>query len=1197
MHWSDDTRSRFFGACQSKLWYIDALAQDLILKPLVVVDDSSKRAVEFNLIGGLEAKDETDMRRIWVSDVRDCTISGISQGRLKILIGRPNESGREDGEFKKAKFVSPTSVVNVPALNALFVVDSQYIRVINFTRWTVATLSGKPEGPKSISTSFLPSFTTSSLYAPPILHSHPEDGTVYLNLDRETYSLRTFYESRNRSRIGVLSRLNIAASTAICDYDGDNLLIQRDYDFLSVPISTGSEKMLVKSTKVSTAPHPLYYAIHLNASLHLRGRGSGNPKLVFCHHHRATKAPRRTSFFALVSLLTASNVPCSHIITKENSERTWRVHLDVIRGHPSTFSPERTLKKLISTIQLSRLPDTSVDAFFKFLYFHPISTADPSSTCLVLSHIIHFAREIGLKTDWPEFLFGSTLMPLLSVQSICQLLFTLWQDIYVTWTVEDPIIQFLVGAIRKQAKDAFLEQAPLMLTRCTPERLTSITNAVSGSNARRSSPPTFDDRSRLPTLPVIPIREVFDYKIRGKSVQEDYCLIKDETSGVDPLEFLDDEAEFAIAAENSNVWLVSQTWLLYTQWPLFRTEFNENTELSEKRFWKAPSWINHNILVCIVESVHGDVSSFSSLSIKDCRMILEHLVSQGLSEPHTGAGIGCWKKLASVCQFVIRGPNSSSTASQTSAPTSTTSSVVLTYKDSVHSGNPPVGTLNASSSSVAGIYRPFAPVGPNNKPAPVPPPRPRKPASLIKALGDRSSLPTPLPHPSSMHSPSLPSITTASGSLTETRARPLPPTPPLAGAIAVLPHRPSSVASPPLLSSDSVNINTVSPPPTSAASIATVSPPPVSYSSTSMIVTVVPPPIVSPPNTSAVPAVGAVSSSVATRSEIPTGVPSLAPATSFSSSSSLSMTSGIIHVPDSTPPPIFRPLPPPPSAVNTFAPLPANSADAAHTAGNTDAPAYTSASTIHTVASGSADSNHENNWSKPSRSRVPVTERSQSIYQVITEIQPSSPFSLSSSSANGKEHSPSNENGLRHRLPIETSAPPPIMRHQLQQQNQHGHLRVNTAPSAPSSPRGLDSAVSPPPPEILYDDDFVIPADGLNNCVILTHFTAADPEPSPIKESSPSFVEHSNSSSISVSPPPPCVALSINALEPGGIMPTPTASIKSKIIKDSLPKPPELFSYQSTKDRYYSIKNTFLIVHCLIVNTNPLIYFFLTLLF
>lgn len=700
-HWSDDTRSRFYGATASQLWYINTREKTLMLRELVVKDSSATKDVEFGFIGGLEAKDETDTDRIWVTDTRACTVSGISKGALRLSIGRPNESGRVDGDFRNAKFISPSSIVFSASLNALFIIDAQFIRAISCYSYTVSTLSGKIDGAKVLSNCFLPNFANASLYAPPILHSQPEDSTIFLTIDRETFSLRTHFDSSSRSQVGSLSRLNIGATSSVCDSTGEKLMVKRNHSFLLAPLSIGSEKVLVKSEHIPSAPHILHYSSHLRLSLHSRHHDPSNPKIILRYLHHLSKTQNRTSFLTLAPLLASTNVSCSSIISLPSSDKTWRVHLDVIRCHPSVFSPEITLSKLSAVIQNSRLPESSIETFFNFLYFLPLPSSDPIPNCITLTHVIHLCREIGLKTDWPEFIFGSTLLPLLTVAAISNLLISLWQDNFISWTTDDAVIEFLVDAVRKQGKDAFLDQAPLMLTRCTPERLTALTNAVSSSNPVRSPTATFDDRSRLPTLTTIPILEVFDYKTRPKPIQEDYVLTNDVTPGVDPQTFLDESTEFAITSEASNIWYISRVWLLYTQWPLFRALFDSQADLRLRRSWKVPGWINHNILICILESIHGELSSYGSLTLIECRLILEHLVSQGLIEDHNGNGIGCWKRLTFVCQAIVQGrdptglpvgPPSASTTSSVSATASQTARPLAPLP-------PPSASPTASSSS------------------------------------------------------------------------------------------------------------------------------------------------------------------------------------------------------------------------------------------------------------------------------------------------------------------------------------------------------------------------------------------------------------------------------------------------------------------------------------------------------------------
>ena len=643
-HFSADCEGKIYASCRRFVWRLDSAKlkkkrrkSDNHLVGVAFLSGKKLETAKFDHVGGLEAMDDTKLGRIWVSEYRKHIVKELSAEGLAILAGQKGMAGHVDGAAKSAEFDSPRSLVRSARSNSLFVLDNNGIRIIDLRTLEVSTLALKSEKGEPIEHDISSSLTNPTLVSASHQASNPSS-MLLLSLETASFCIN--------SEDGVCSPTSFGAGSVSGIFRETNFVVRRNATWLAAP-TLGSCKL----SHIYPALPGQFYLPQLNCLLQGPTMSKSNEFHAYQNFLSSGIPRRRNSHRHFISLLLAPHMPYDRIVQQKSSEAGWRVHYDVIACHPSNFKLEKTIRNLARTVRDSLLPKASISALFRYLYFQELDKDHLYRTCSEIVHIIHLCRQIGLKTDWLEYEFGSILLPLLTPKSLCSLLVSLWNDRNIVWSTDDVIVEYMAAEIRERAKLLFVGYAPGSTMVADVDRCAELMNLVTGTSELRSAASNFDSPNLVPTLISLPLMEVSFSHLSAKSKKKS----KHEEELDDVGQYLESPFEFAVAAKNSNTWIIVRLWLLYSQWSYFRTIYDVDAEVRQKKRWIAPDWMTHKILVCILAATHNDAPYQELLSAPECELLIERGPSVGVAK-----GKVPWKGLFQFCTDRLKNWPSSS---------------------------------------------------------------------------------------------------------------------------------------------------------------------------------------------------------------------------------------------------------------------------------------------------------------------------------------------------------------------------------------------------------------------------------------------------------------------------------------------------------------------------------------------------------
>lgn len=126
-----------------------------------------------------------------------------------------------------------------------------------------------------------------------------------------------------------------------------------------------------------------------------------------------------------------------------------QIPLDALNRHPSRQDSAKTLDNAKIFISNSALPSASIESWLQYFKLEDAKVDFTIEKAKELSHIIYVSREIGLHTDFAEYLFGS-ILPHLAVHELIELLKSLQEDDFITWKTDECILAYTMSELQKR---------------------------------------------------------------------------------------------------------------------------------------------------------------------------------------------------------------------------------------------------------------------------------------------------------------------------------------------------------------------------------------------------------------------------------------------------------------------------------------------------------------------------------------------------------------------------------------------------------------------------------------------------------------------------------------------------------------------------------------------------------------------------
>lgn len=179
--------------------------------------------------------------------------------------------------------------------------------------------------------------------------------------------------------------------------------------------------------------------------------------------------------------------PSDPVLLKQaSSQNSWSLSHNIISRHPSHNDPKTTIKKIQSVIETTTLPPASIGAWLSYMNDpHAPQLTSTFEMCQSIPHIAYLASEMGLETEFLEYLFGTLMLPYITPQEACSLLLEVWLDNRVIWAEDASLVQYTAKFVRERARDAF----ELALSRLPPTtRISALKRMVLGDEPLKAPP-------------------------------------------------------------------------------------------------------------------------------------------------------------------------------------------------------------------------------------------------------------------------------------------------------------------------------------------------------------------------------------------------------------------------------------------------------------------------------------------------------------------------------------------------------------------------------------------------------------------------------------------------------------------------------------------------------------------------------------
>lgn len=343
----------------------------------------------------------------------------------------------------------------------------------------------------------------------------------------------------------------------------------------------------------------------------------------------------------LSKLLTKGcTLPSDLKLTHSASNTSWNVHYDILGLHES-LKKKQDIVRLAKIIRESKLPASSISAFFNFLYFAPpTELTNATESFMPVCHCIQLCNQIGLGTDATScllWLLEEKIMPKMSNEALLQKIFRLWlvqpdssPESIATYEKTSPLMNLLASRCRKYISEAEIQEATNHLQKITAPmaRVVELCYFLYSTSLSALVQPELSPLP--PSIPMQPLE--WDEKLEVASLTPP----KDKHAYVFKIEGLKTGG------------IICNSLLLYTQWKWFeRLCKAQNSEEVRTRHVTLSKYFTPSALHAILASCYRTFSPARSLSTVDMAVVCLFSGELQLSETT------CFAELIEICHETL----------------------------------------------------------------------------------------------------------------------------------------------------------------------------------------------------------------------------------------------------------------------------------------------------------------------------------------------------------------------------------------------------------------------------------------------------------------------------------------------------------------------------------------------------------------
>lgn len=520
------------------------------------------------------------LSRVWIADFGAQTIRVVHGEHVRTVVGAYGQKGSRDGLAtpftdgtaatsvtrsqggEKALLSNPFHVVLLRTRPLLFIFekDAPRICMLDLDRWTVSTLHLSAGAPNLSpgSSIFLPASPSFSAFPTDHLSLH------FIDLGSESSIFKVSIATGDVQMVSQSSSFeNRGYFLPIISPDDSVAMASSSDGFSHSAIQINGTTVFTAPTHISDFRMALAYLPQSNALLYRTKDGRDRLARGFLTHLRL---PKRD----FSCLLLPPHIASDLTLTNASSGRSWKLHSHVLK---SAEGLERSLESLIYVTSNSKLPVSSIEALWRYLYYGTAPSRQGIEASIEMSQVMHLMREIGAAKSGEISNAFVRLVAHLQPEEVSESLIKIWGDVNIEWKEGDEAIQVLKREVKKRSlKEALKKQIPK--SGLPPAKVMSLALLFASNATDTSLLTTTDAADRQLSLPAIHFS--IEPLASSSSLHSSTATTSPSSSSDQPT--LLDFTFIVHGADGQRHVVKSSSIYMYGQWQWFRDLVNHSSE-------------------------------------------------------------------------------------------------------------------------------------------------------------------------------------------------------------------------------------------------------------------------------------------------------------------------------------------------------------------------------------------------------------------------------------------------------------------------------------------------------------------------------------------------------------------------------------------------------------------------------------------
>lgn len=539
------------------------------------IGDGNRYQFKLGNADRMEANDDSGL--IWLASPAAHAIRIVIGSEILTIAGCLGEKGYRDGPSTFARFDSPSSIKRLFSQPSLLVSEDMQLRLLDSRTHYVSTLKLNAPGLKfsplldSWTAGYMPPQGTSEFIR---ITSGPEapnciDLAKRKVVETAHYPMGHFFPYSMYFTTTEPWGHAAVSSINTCDTKKlkESLVVLTDLLVKRVPTFIPHTNTIVKWSK----SHGLL--LILGDYLQPPPPPPSIPPKLAKNWEKYLPIP--IDFSSLIESPIIGDIPFEF----KKSGRIINLHSRVLKLNKGL---KKRYKTVLSSLETSELPESSIEAFINYLYFKRISVYKDTyfkSLSLTIGHVAWLCQEHNVDASAILFDLSFVVLPLIANGSLISTLIDCWASPLMQWTKTDPFITLIAAHLRY-----------------SPDGVKSFTAAVEDSDLPAKRVVPLMSLFTVENAPV-PISEIIDFAYFNRGPKK---LTFEWQQTDDPSSLLRHPSDFVFGLDDSDKWIVLPAEYVWSQWSWFRRLVTSGLEESKTRVVRLNKSLEQSVLELLV---------------------------------------------------------------------------------------------------------------------------------------------------------------------------------------------------------------------------------------------------------------------------------------------------------------------------------------------------------------------------------------------------------------------------------------------------------------------------------------------------------------------------------------------------------------------------------------------------------------------